>query len=596
MIKKQFVYLEGGERKTITFTIEETGLSFNYSTLRGGSQYCLFEPGTGDERYYANKGGQIDASRIPADLRAVIFNWEGKNALTMRAGDAFHDPFSNIPGYQDGRPSTIPDNFGLTLYTENAGQLTQACNFQWFSFLDKTVTPNVDVGFNGGLCFFPKSIGGANYSYTYSMPFKYPIQKSATPKVAFWTATMHDDDPNSPTYGQDFKVLIQTFNAMSYNPSGDGTVSIGQRAIFTDMRLLDAANVKPKQSDGARNVTPYGRTGTYNFSSDKMTYTQPTGYSFVNRWAHGMTLYHINDYQCEAIQNEFWGNDTLHQMWLNATVKPIQGVITLHKLPVSVASGSKSKPLTIFGKRIVSGSLLNAVPLVDDMLVQVPESPQWMPIEEIYGDFFDFAGESSLSVYLPFIGTIPLDINKVMSGAVQVVYNVDVLTGNIIAQVFGKNGMGNGAEVLLYQGTGNCALHIPYCGNDQGGMKQLGALAGIATAGIATIATGGSAAAPAMALLRGAADTVMAPHQAQVNNIPTESAPLSYPYVCYIMTYPERVLAETQRALEGWAASSDKTVSSYTGFLQGVIHAEIEGATDAELSEIESAFSSGVIV
>ena len=484
----------------------------------------------------------------------------------------------------------------MTLYTENAGQLTQACNFQWFSFLDKTVTPNVDVGFNGGLCFFPKSIGGANYSYTYSMPFKYPIQKSATPKVAFWTATMHDDDPNSPTYGQDFKVLIQTFNAMSYNPSGDGTVSIGQRAIFTDMRLLDAANVKPKQSDGARNVTPYGRTGTYNFSSDKMTYTQPTGYSFVNRWAHGMTLYHINDYQCEAIQNEFWGNDTLHQMWLNATVKPIQGVITLHKLPVSVASGSKSKPLTIFGKRIVSGSLLNAVPLVDDMLVQVPESPQWMPIEEIYGDFFDFAGESSLSVYLPFIGTIPLDINKVMSGAVQVVYNVDVLTGNIIAQVFGKNGMGNGAEVLLYQGTGNCALHIPYCGNDQGGMKQLGALAGIATAGIATIATGGSAAAPAMALLRGAADTVMAPHQAQVNNIPTESAPLSYPYVCYIMTYPERVLAETQRALEGWAASSDKTVSSYTGFLQGVIHAEIEGATDAELSEIESAFSSGVIV
>lgn len=593
MIKKQFIYFSGSEKQTITFTIEETGLTFNYSTFRGGTQYCLWEPGTGDTRYYTNKGGQIANTRFPADIRNVIFNFDGENAMTMRAGDAYHDPFSDIPGYDDGRPSTVPNNFGLTLYTEDTnGNLQQACTFQWFSFLDKTVVPNVDLGFNGGLCFFPKNISGENYSYTYSAPNRYPIEQSATPKVAFWLLTMHDDDTNSPTYGNDFPVLVQTFNAMSYNPAGGGTVSIGERAIFTDMRLLDAANVRPKQGDGTRNVTPYGRTGTYNFTSDKMVDVAPTGYSIINRWAHGLTLYYINDLQANAIQSEFWGNDTLLQKWTNAVVKPIQGVITLHKVPVPVTT-SGTRPLTIFGRRIVNGVLLDSIPLVSEQLVKVPASPQWVQIEEIYGDFFDYAGHSTLSVHLPFVGTVPIDINKVMGGAIMTVYYFDLLTGNCIARVYGRNNMNDG-EVLLYQGTGNCALHIPYCGNDQGGMKQLGALAGIATAGIATIATGGGAAAPAMALLRGATDTALSPHQATVNNIPTEAAPLSYPYVCYIMQYPERVMVDLQLSQQGWKAASGGTIADYSGYVQGIMHADITGATEAEKAEIEQAFERGV--
>lgn len=596
MIQKQFIYLDGSERKTITFKIEETGIIFNYSDMMGGAlRYCQWQ-GTTTERYYGNLGGQIEKGNIPSSLRSVIFDFDGQNCIKMQAGDAFHNPFSEIPGYQDGVPSTIPNNFGKTMYTEIDGALHETARFQWFTFLDKTVSPNVDVGFNGGLCLFPKTISNVHYYITVSNSMTYPLIESATPKVAFWTAIMHDDIQSSPTYGQDFKILVQTFNAMSYHPSGGGQISIGERAIFTDMRLLDAATVRPRSDDAARGVTPYGRNGTYNFSSDQMIDTAPTGYSFINRWAHGLTLYHINDYQCEAIQTEFWGNDTLWQMWLNATVKPIQGVITLHKLPVSVSSGSQSKPLTIFGKRITSGTLLDAVPLVTDQLIKIPASPAWVPIEEIYGDFFDYAGESDLSVYLPFIGTVPIDINKVMDGAIKVVYYIDVLTGNLIARVYGRNGMQNGAESLLYQGSGNCALHIPYCGNDQGGFKQLGALAGIATAGISTLAFGGAAAAPAMAAVTGASAMMLAEKNAMVNNIPTECSPLSYPYVCYIMRYPERILKSSQLSLQGWAAASDGKVSDYTGLLQGVIHAEIEGATDAELAAIEGSFAGGVIV
>lgn len=600
MIQKQFIYMDGAERKTITFKIEETGIVFNYSSMRGisSSRYCAWQ-GTTEERYYANIGGQIEKSNIPSALREVIFNFDGDNCITMKAGDDFHNPFSEIPNYQDGVPSTIPGTFGKTMYTEQGNALHATSTFQWFTFLDKTVNPNVDVGFNGGLFNFPKNISGVNYGFTASVGFAYPLISTATPKIAFWTAILHDDDTSSPTYGQDFKILVQSFNAMSYNPASGGTISISDRAIFTDMRLLDAANVNPKQGDGARNVTPYGRNGTYNFTSDKMVDVAPTGYSFINRWQHGLTLFHLNDYQAEALFNEFWGNDTLYQRWLNSTVKPVQGVICMHKLPFSVGSGSRSKPMTIFGKRIVSGQLLDAVPLVNEQIIKIPASPQWVRIEEIYGDFFDYAGESKLSVYLPFIGTVPIDVNKIMDGAIMTVYYFDVLTGNCIARVYGRNGMQNGAEVLLYQGCGNAALSIPYVGNDQGGMKQLGAVAGIATAGLATLATGGAAAAPAMAAITGASQSLLAEKNESVNSIPTECNPLTYPYVCYIQTYPERTLADLQRSISGWAAASGKsgsTVNDYTGFLQGVFHAEIDGATDAEKAAIEDSFRNGVIV
>lgn len=594
-MKIGITYTRNGEQQTLRMQTAESGIKVDLSALSvlgGRSNYSGYGWATVNGTDYLRKVTSVGDSYIthPGDysntstaetiaktaaLRAKFsgLTWDGANVLNLGVNPdlQFYD--------RSVQESDRNESSGEEMTFGGSGSM-KVC---MFSKTEVQQGQPVSMSYVGGISDIKPT--GLSSLIVYARDEHAVYSSDNPPAIALWDMIIHDDTTGQTHSGQDIPCILIVVKCGNHTKS-----TIISRNAF------DPASLPPKTSDGTRNVTPYGRTGTYNFSSDKMTDTAPTGYSIINRWPHGLTLYHINDYQCEAIQSEFWGNDTLLQMWLNATVKPIQGVITLHKLPVSVSSGAQSKPLTIFGKRIVSGSLLNSVPLVNDMLIKVPENPQWVPIEEIYGDFFDFAGESSLSVYLPFIGTIPLDLNKVMGGAVMVVYYVDALTGNLIARVYGRNGMENGAEVLLYQGSGNCALHIPYCGNDQGGMKQLGSLAGVATAGIAALAFGGAAAAPAMAAVTGASAAVLAEKQATINNIPTEAAPLSYPYVCYIMTYPERVLAETQRALEGWAASSDKTVRSYSGFLQGEIHAEIEGATDAELSEIESAFSSGVIV
>lgn len=537
------------------------------STWTGGSYLTTSQ--------YSNNA-TAETIRKTAALRAQLsaLPWDGANVLKLSTNPDMQFVDTTVPENDRDESSGESMTFGTS------GTLK-------FCIFSKTEYPGgvpTTISYNGGISLVKPVNHDGVLEYAGNVRGEYNSENA--PVIALWDMIIHDDVFESHL-GKDILCLLIMVRA--------GTTV---KSTIVSQNLFDNAIIPAQTQDTPRRtVTPYGRTGTYNFSSDKMVPVAPTGYTFANRWAHGITIYHIDDNQCEAIQNEFWGNDTLFQKFLNATVHPIQGVITLHKMPIYVPSGAKQKPLTIFGRRIKNGMLLDALNLVNDMFVTV--SGNWFPIDEIYGDFYDYAGQSRLSVNLPFIGCIPLDINKIMGGTVRTIYYFDVLTGNCTAQIYGRNGMGNGAEVLLYQGCGNCALHIPYCGNDQGGMKQLGALAGIATAGIATLATGGSAAAPAMALLRGATDTVMSQHQATVNNIPTECAPLSYPYVCYIMEYPERVMTDIQLRMRGYSAASGLAgtkVANYTGYVQGYLHADISGATENEKAEIEQAFRNGVIV
>lgn len=569
-MRLRFSYTELGVKKYFEIRPRETGVSIPVSSI--GNHYAIRT--YGDKEYIAPDTFYVYSydwsANFGSDIRAIATraNALSGNPFILRESNMLYDHSVNID-------SATKDD-GQKMYFDSGSGSLKVTAFIRTEYPGGTPTPYYylgalfDVTPTGEI---PKFCRASNVSHVYSTDY------DKIPMIDFAMFTATDSGNNYPC------MLVSLI-----------TDSLVYCYVF-DMRLFDGTAPKPTTDDGT--TTPYGRTGTYNFTSDQMVDVAPTGYSFVNRWAHGLTLYHINDLQAEAIFSEFWGNETLWQMFLNSTVKQIQGVLCMHKVPVPVASGSSTRALSIFGKRVARGELLEQLPLVNSQIVQYPESPQWVPIEEIYGDYFDYAGQTRFSVYLPFVGTVPIDVNKIMGGAIKTVYHIDLLTGNLISRVYGRNSMNNGAEVLLFQGSGNCALHIPYIGNDQGGMKLLGALAGVATAGLATVATGGAASAPALAAISGTAGYALAPHNASVNNIPTEASPLSYPYVCYIMEYPERLLTALQGTQTGFAAASggaNTTVSNYSGFTQGFLHADIAGATEAEKAEIERAFENGVIL
>lgn len=566
-MKLRFKYTISGTVHYFEIVPRETGQTINFNNL--GAMYTHVTGGYigRNDGLYENLIAFSSAVQNLTGFDKAVNSWE------LRVNNMMYD--HSVP------LSDLTKNDGQMMYFDSSSGTMKMTAFVRTEYIEGVATPVFYIGgiFNvspTGSAPFYGSASNSNGVYT-TLP-------ETIPRIDFAHFVCDDN-------GENIDCLLVT---ILKNP--EALLTANQAYIF-DMRLFSGSSPKPT-TDG-NTTTPYGRTGTYNFTSDQMVDVPPTGYSFVNRWAHGLTLYHINDLQAEAIFAEFWGNETLWQMFLNSTVKQIQGVLCMHKVPVPVSSGSSTRALSIFGKRVARGELLEQLPLVNLQIVQYPENPQWVSIEEIYGDYFDYAGQTRFSVYLPFVGTVPIDVNKIMGGAIKTIYHIDLLTGNLIARVYGRNAMGNGAEVLLYQGSGNCALHIPYIGNDQGGMKLLGALAGVATAGLATVATGGAGAAPALAAISGTAGYALAPHNASVNNIPTEASPLSYPYVCYIMEYPERLLTELQGTQTGFATASggaNTTVSNYSGYTQGFLHADIVGATEAEKAEIESAFQAGVIL
>lgn len=81
-------------------------------------------------------------------------------------------------------------------------------------------------------------------------------------------------------------------------------------------------------------------------------------------------------------------------------------------------------------------------------------------ITERWGNALDY--ETDIQLYLPYIGYIKLDGRTVMGKTIGLIYNVDIMTGNCIAQVhvIWTDELGE-HNCVLYQATGNCAYKLP---------------------------------------------------------------------------------------------------------------------------------------
>ena len=107
-------------------------------------------------------------------------------------------------------------------------------------------------------------------------------------------------------------------------------------------------------------------------------------------------------------------------------------------------------------------------------------------VREQFGNVFDYT-DTTIRLYLPFIGIVDLDTSDVMRGSVHVVYHVDVITGACLAEVKITRDASGGT---LYQYAGDAAVRYPISSG-----SYMGVVAGIASAvgGVASaVMTGAS--------------------------------------------------------------------------------------------------------
>lgn len=437
------------------------------------------------------------------------------------------------------------------------------------------------------------------------------------PAVGIWYTKMlcDQDSPMQPgtVHGGDgdfYGTEIPVFVVIMRNGSDGTYVSIIPESIFHAVDASDPTTDTPDDT----NVTPSGWTGNFDFSSDSDTHVTPTGFGWANQWKHGINIYNLTSAQVGSFLDCMWDfsitknlGKKLDELFGGANTNWLQGIVSLHILPCTVTHTGTDQRITIFGQYIgatATGKKMYTGTSQHIVTIESKELPVGNTLPK--NVFLDYENCSAY-VKLPFVGQVPIDIRKFRDGSLQVTYDIDVLTGNCVAQIYATSkpipgyADSTGKKILIYQGSGNCAIHIPYCGNTEGGFKQLQAVTGIGMAAI------GAATGSGLAVAGGLASTFSSPtsNTEQHSYLASEAGPMMHPYVKLVVEGPIPLVPKSQQKDWGFKAFTTAKVREFVNypqkqkgkeFLQGKIHCNISTATDAEKQAIEAWFEKGVLV
>lgn len=244
---------------------------------------------------------------------------------------------------------------------------------------------------------------------------------------------------------------------------------------------------------------------------------------------------------------------------------------------------------------IVCGNIASNVEasVIDEQYTTVTCGSVWLT--EYFGNVFDYEPYTSVSIYLPFIGIVPLSVADVMRSNITVTYKVDVFTGACVAQI---SVLRDGVGGVIYEFSGNCSVGLPISGasynNILSSMLSLTSGLGIAalSAGAGTpigVAHGLSTAASSLTSAR---ETVTRSGSFSGN---IGAMGLKKPYL--IISRPITEMATNFELFDGLPANKQVRLSDCSGYTKcKEVHFSAIGAYKSEQDEIENLLRSGVIL
>lgn len=398
-----------------------------------------------------------------------------------------------------------------------------------------------------------------------------------------------------------FYTAFVTVDGMTYVCMFYFTTGNNVHGFFADSKLFDKS-IRPKTASETPTVSPNGHYGTGSAipgNIDHVSYAARV--SRVNTGAHGLRLYAVSEAAINALYERLWSRDIWDQ-WANKKFSPIAGILGIYNMPTTYVKLSDTQKITICGQQYNLGTSVDIVRdgYTEETTYSLADQSDFFSIPEIAGSFVDYSPYCSAVLQLPFIGTFPVNVNAFTAGGIKVVYTFDLVSGNVLAEVYTRDR--NGSKILYGQYGGNAAYHYPVTGNDGGGFAVLGAAAGLATAGIAAAVSGGSLAPVAGALVSGSASVLSAEHHTeQAGSLPSNTAALGDRRIILTITRPAYLTPDHYAELTGYPAGHGSTVQRYIdaggGLVAGTLHADgVDGATEAEKQMIEQAFQGGVYV
>ena len=355
-----------------------------------------------------------------------------------------------------------------------------------------------------------------------------------------------------------------------------GTSTQSNTAIDTDTlrALLTQFATQPETATDSSTTTPPENpvdTGTGNSPVP----VAPSG-SASSLWA----VYHPTQGEINSFGAWLWSSNFVDQL-LKVFQNPMDAIITLHKVFVTpVDAGTTTIHAGYLDSNVSSSYVTQQYVYVNCGSVDC---------KEYFGTVFDYIG-TNVSLYLPFIGIVPLNVNEVMRSTINVNYGCDLFTGAILVEVKITR---DSNDVVLYQYGGDGGVQYPVSGSRSGGfITGLAATIGAA----ASVATGGAMLPAAAAALGGS--VMSAQKQVQHSGgFSGNSGAMGGKIPYLIIERPQTKVAETFPRIEGYPTNYSSRLGDLSGQVNvKSVHVEGLNATDVELKEIESLLKSGVLV
>ena len=291
-------------------------------------------------------------------------------------------------------------------------------------------------------------------------------------------------------------------------------------------------------------------------------------------------IYNPTQAQLNSFGSWLWSSNFVEQL-KKLFNDPMQAIIGVHKIYAT--------PPTSGSANIICGYLDSGVSAARVSAQYTSVDCGTVNLYEYFGNVFDYDPYTKVSVYLPFIGVVPLKTSEVMRASINIIYGVDVITGACLAKI---KVMRDGAGAILYSYGGSCACHYPISSGSYSGIISgvLTAATGIA----ASVATGNPLAAAAGVVSGASHMRATVQHSGGFTGCSGAMGP-KIPYI--IIERPQTKMADGYEAFEGIPQNEVVSIGSCSGYARfSEVHVMSSRAYDSELSEIETLLKNGILI
>ena len=323
-----------------------------------------------------------------------------------------------------------------------------------------------------------------------------------------------------------------------------------------------------------------GGGGNFDPSSDPIDFPElPTGGALSSG---AIKAFVVTSNTIESMFQKLW-DETLFDVsnFQKLLEEPLDSLISLHCLPFKPTVGSPGN--IKLGNYDFGGGVTGDVVTSQYKTIDCGQ----ITVNEFWGSALDYTS-TRIEIFLPFIGIKRLQPDDVMGNVLAVKYNVDVLTGDLTAQIkCGKS--------VLYKYQGNCKSMIPVSSRQNEQLLNLIKGAGSVAAGAIAGGAGGALAAGVSTAVNVITSKIDVTRSGDLSG----AVGMLDHFLPYLIIHrPKQSLAAGFNTYKGYPSNITSSLASLKGYTEvDYINLQnINGGTDEELREIESLLKEGVLL